>query len=82
MIDVILTQFAAGRPFDFADRAFIAQLRDEGMAIGEDRASWHLPPAELLFVQRKLSGTALLAARMKAVVDVRAILAELGIGAA
>ena len=38
-----------------------------------DRASWALPPADLLFVQRKISGTALLAARLKARVDVKAL---------
>ncbi len=42
--------------------------------MAEDRAAWHLPPAEILFVQRKISGTALLAARLKARVDVRTML--------
>ena len=32
-----------------------------------------MPPADILFVQRKVSGTALLAARLKARVDVRAM---------
>jgi prolyl-tRNA editing enzyme YbaK/EbsC (Cys-tRNA(Pro) deacylase) len=31
-----------------------------------DRASWHVPPAKTLFVQRKISGTALLCVRMRA----------------
>ena len=40
-----------------------------------DRDSWHLPPIDTLFVQRKISGTALLAARLKARVDIRALTA-------
>ena len=48
--------------FDFGDRAFVGQLRADGTAIANDRAAWHLPPADMLFVQRKISGTALLAA--------------------
>ncbi len=73
MVDIVLAEIARSGPFDFGDRAFLATLREEGMTIAADRATWHLPPAELLFVQRKISGTALLAARLKARVDVRAM---------
>jgi hypothetical protein len=48
-------------------------LRDQGIEIAEDREAWHIPPIDTLFVQRKISGTALLAARLKARVDVRAM---------
>ncbi|MFC3101510.1 AarF/ABC1/UbiB kinase family protein [Altererythrobacter lauratis] len=71
MIDVILCEMNRPGAFDFGDRRFVATLREEGMAIAADRATWHVPPADLLFVQRKISGTALLAARLKARVDVR-----------
>ena len=75
MIDVILREMAGAGPFDFGDRAFVADLRSEGMGIAQDRSTWHLPPIDTLFVQRKISGTALLAARLKARVDVRAMVA-------
>ena len=55
-------------------------VREEGRTLAADRATWHVPDAEVLFVQRKVSGTALLAARMKARVDVRG-LAAAAIGA-
>jgi predicted unusual protein kinase regulating ubiquinone biosynthesis (AarF/ABC1/UbiB family) len=58
-------------PFDFGDRAFVPVVREEAKALIADRASWHIPPIETLFVQRKVSGTALLAARLKARVPVR-----------
>jgi predicted unusual protein kinase regulating ubiquinone biosynthesis (AarF/ABC1/UbiB family) len=75
IIDVILTELGRSGPFDFGDRAFVAAIRDEAMAIAADRATWHIPPAALLFVQRKISGTALLAAKLQARVDVRGMVA-------
>jgi hypothetical protein len=42
----------------------------------EDRAVWHVPPADTLFVQRKISGMALLAARLKAHVALRGLVAR------
>ncbi len=76
MIDVVLGELNRPGPFDFGDRAFIGALRDQGMSIGEDPAAWHIPPVDTLFVQRKVSGTALLAARLKARVDVRAMVEQ------
>ena len=62
-------------PFDFGDRAFVPVVREEAKALIADRAAWHVPPVDTLFVQRKVSGTALLAARLKARVDVRGLAA-------
>ena len=63
-------------PFDFGDRAFVPVVREEAKALIADRDTWHVPDVETLFVQRKISGTALLAARMKARVDVRGLAAR------
>lgn len=71
MIAVIIEEMNRPGAFDFGDRAFVNVLRDQGIEIGQDRAAWHMPPIEMLFAQRKISGTALLAARLKAKVDVR-----------
>ncbi|MBY9061951.1 AarF/ABC1/UbiB kinase family protein [Sphingomonas yunnanensis] len=73
MIDVILSEL--GRPglFDFGDRSFVGVIREEATAVARDRSTWHLPPVDTLFVQRKVSGTALLCARLGARVDVRAL---------
>ena len=76
MIAIILSEMARDAPFDFGDRGFVPALRDEGMAIAEDKANWHIPPAETLFVQRKVSGTALLGARIGAVVNIHAIVRD------
>ena len=63
-------------PFDFGDRAFVPVVREETRAMIADRDTWHVPHIETLFVQRKISGTALLCARLKARVDVRGLAAE------
>ena len=62
-------------PFDFADRSFVPIVREEAKVMLADRESWHLPPLDTLFVQRKVSGTALLAARLQAKVPVRELAA-------
>ena len=76
MIDMIITEMHRPGPFDFSDRRFVGTLRDEGTAIASDKAAWHIPPADLLFVQRKISGTALLAAKLKARIDVRGLIRD------
>jgi predicted unusual protein kinase regulating ubiquinone biosynthesis (AarF/ABC1/UbiB family) len=66
--DMIGTTLAhVGRPglFDFADRSFVEPLLRHIEAIVADRAAWHVPPADTLFVQRKVSGMALLAVKMQ-----------------
>ena len=73
MIDIILGEVHRPGAFDFGDRRFVNALRDNGTAIASDKAAWHVPPADILFVQRKISGTALLAARLEARVDIRAL---------
>lgn len=63
-------------PFDFGDRAFVPVVREEVGDLIADRGTWHIPQIDTLFVQRKVSGTALLAARLKARVDVRGLAAK------
>ncbi|MBA4051327.1 MAG: ubiquinol-cytochrome C reductase [Erythrobacter sp.] len=76
MIDIVVGEMRADAPFDFGDRAFIPLLREEGWAIAQDKDTWAFPPIETLFVQRKVSGTALLGARLKAKVNIRRITEE------
>ena len=73
MIAVIIGELGKAGPFDFGDRAFVGVLREQGIDMARDRSTWHIPPVDTLFVQRKISGTALLAARLKARVDVRGL---------
>lgn len=73
MIGTLIEEFHRPGPFDFGDRGFVNMLRGDAMALAADRGAWHVPPADILFTQRKISGTALLAARLRARVDVRSM---------
>ena len=77
MIAIIAEEMSRDAPFNFGNREFVPVLRDEGMAIARDKGSWHIPPAETLFVQRKVSGTAMLGARLGAVINLRSIVEEM-----
>ncbi|WP_165321840.1 ABC1 kinase family protein [Rhizorhabdus phycosphaerae] len=76
MIDVMIAHLGQPGLFDFSDRSFVEPLRRHGRTIAADRAAWHIPPIDTLFVQRKISGTALLAIRMEAKLPLRDMVAE------
>lgn len=59
-------------PFGFGQTDLAARIRDKGLALAEDRQFWHTPPVDCLFLHRKLGGLYLLAARLKANVDIQA----------
>jgi predicted unusual protein kinase regulating ubiquinone biosynthesis (AarF/ABC1/UbiB family) len=61
-------------PLDFARDDLPDRMRRRGMEIGTERELWHIPPAETLFLQRKIGGLYLLAARLGARVDFPALL--------
>lgn len=71
MIDVLLDHLGKPGLFEFADRSFVERIRGEAETIFADRSAWHIPPAEALFVQRKISGSALLAVRLKGSLPLR-----------
>lgn len=75
MIDVLIGHLGRQGLFEFADRSFVAEVRRHAETIAADRAAWHIPPADTLFVQRKVSGTALLAVRMEARLPLRDMVA-------
>jgi predicted unusual protein kinase regulating ubiquinone biosynthesis (AarF/ABC1/UbiB family) len=56
--------------YDFGASDMPRRLRETGLALGLDRDFWHVPPADVLFLHRKLGGLYLLAARLKARVNV------------
>ena len=60
--------------FDFGTTDIVARLRDGGIEIAASRDNWHIPPMDILFLQRKIGGIFLLASRLKARVHIRAIL--------
>ena len=76
MLDILIGHLGQPGLFDFSDRSFVERVRAEAEKVAADRASWHIPPVDTLFVQRKVSGTALLAIRMKARLPLREMVAE------
>jgi predicted unusual protein kinase regulating ubiquinone biosynthesis (AarF/ABC1/UbiB family) len=60
--------------YDFGASDLAARIRDAGMALSFNQGYWHTPPADAVFLHRKLGGLYLLAARLRAKVNVRNIL--------
>ena len=56
--------------YDFGASDLAVRLRDAGLKLSLDRDFWHTPPADALFLHRKLGGLYLLAARLGARVEV------------
>ena len=74
LFDLALTPFLATDVFDFGDPAIVRALREQGMDFAAERDGWRLPPTDTLFLHRKFGGTYLLAARLKARVDLKSLI--------
>ncbi|MEM6728534.1 MAG: AarF/ABC1/UbiB kinase family protein [Pseudomonadota bacterium] len=61
--------------FDFGRDALRRELAETGMNLADDKAFLHLPPMDTLYVQRKLAGMFLLAARLRARVNLAELFA-------
>ncbi len=60
--------------YNFGGSDLAVRIRDAGMALSFGQGYWHTPPADAVFLHRKLGGLYLLAARLRANIDVRSIL--------
>jgi predicted unusual protein kinase regulating ubiquinone biosynthesis (AarF/ABC1/UbiB family) len=77
MMEMAETVFAPLRlpgPFDFGDGALAAKMRDDGRDFAMEHEINEIPRVDALFIQRKLGGVYLLAHRLRAQVDVNAML--------
>lgn len=63
-------------PYDFGASTLIADLARAGQELGQARDFWHVPPADLLFLHRKIGGMFLLAQRLRAQVALRPLVAR------
>lgn len=61
--------------YDFAADDLLGRLRDAGMDMALQRQSVHVPPMATLYLQRKIGGIYLLAARLAARTDLNALVA-------
>ncbi|AUI88373.1 ubiquinol-cytochrome C reductase [Vibrio azureus] len=61
-------------PYDFGNSELAQKLRDASTTLSMEKDYWHTPPADALFLHRKIAGMYLLAARLEARVDVRELI--------
>jgi len=74
MIAMAVEPLGRDEPFDFAENSLAKDLRDEGLDLATKRELWHVPPPETVFIQRKLGGMYLLATRLRAKINVAALI--------
>lgn len=73
MFEAAIAPLRQDTPFDFGQSDLLERLRDMGLAIGHDHDLMHVPPAETLSLHRKIGGMYLLATKLRAKVDLRAL---------
>jgi len=66
-------------PYDFAASTLAPRMRDRGMALIPHRKDLRPPAPEFVFFQRKITGTYLLLRQLRAVLNLRPILAAAGL---
>lgn len=76
MIAMAIEPLGRDQPFDFANNELSMALRDKGMQLAGKRELWHVPPPETVFIQRKLGGIYMLASRLRARVNVSALIRD------
>lgn len=61
--------------YDFGTSDLVSRLQALGMALSYDLDFWHVPPADAVFIHRKLGGLFLLAKRLNAQINLRDVAA-------
>lgn len=74
ILEIALEPLSSDRVFDFGDNQIAVQMREKGMALAGKRELWHIPPADMIFIQRKFGGIYMLATRLRAQVNVFALM--------
>lgn len=59
--------------YDFGTTDLGKRLQQQGMALSDNDAFWHVPPADSVFLHRKLGGVFLLACKLKASINLHSI---------
>ena len=74
MIEASLEPLRRDTPFDFGASDLAIRMRDAGLDMAEHREHLRIPPMDTLLINRKFSGVYMLATRMRARVDLRALI--------
>ncbi|MBC2775222.1 AarF/ABC1/UbiB kinase family protein [Rhizobium sp. AQ_MP] len=67
---------APGGLTDFSDRGPLVEIRQRAIPISADRALWPLPSPDKMFLQRKITGLALLAMKLRVRLPIAGMLAD------
>ncbi|GAK87383.1 ubiquinone biosynthesis monooxygenase UbiB [Vibrio ponticus] len=59
--------------YDFGQSDLAMKIRQQGAALSLQENYWHTPPIDAIFLHRKISGLYLLAARLKAKIDIQSL---------
>lgn len=63
--------------YDFSRNTLASRIKEAGMAMSMQSNEWHSPPADAIFIHRKLAGLYLLATRIGAKVNVKQLFENL-----
>ncbi|MCK7472628.1 MAG: AarF/ABC1/UbiB kinase family protein [Rhodopseudomonas palustris] len=74
MLEMSLQPLRHNAPLDFGASDLAMRIRDTGMAMAEDRDHFRIPPMDTLFMQRKFGGIYMLATKLRARVNLRALI--------
>lgn len=66
--------------YDFAASGLAERIKDKGISIHNQKDQWHTPPVDAIFIHRKLAGLYLLAAKLRAQVNVKALFSAYAAG--
>lgn len=75
LFDVVLDPITRDAPYDFGASTIPAQTMALSERLRDHKAAWQAPPIDAAYIHRKIGGLFLLASRIKARVNVHALLA-------
>ncbi len=76
MFEMSLEPLRHDRPFDFGANDLALRMRNAGMELSAQREHMRIPPMDTLFLQRKFGGVYLLATKMRARLNLRAMIEQ------
>jgi len=74
MMNMAFDALRAEGPFDFAQTPLPRQMQEAGMVLADSGFAPPPVPMDVLYLQRKFAGVFLLAAKLKARIDIRTMM--------
>ena len=75
IFSVVTQPLRDGGELDLASSTMVKEMHDLGQELQQRLDEWSVPPADILFIHRKIGGLYMLAARLKAKVNVSEVMA-------